>query len=233
MTNLHSTQTVIHRVHEWEHANAAARTGETVTSDDIGKISWQQDTDVFYVLGDTGPDWLGLSGGTGTQGDTGIQGDTGADSTVQGDTGDQGDTGADSTVQGDTGIQGDTGDQGDTGIGNTSGSTNIPTHTDTTWYTILTIPTVSDTALTLDAIVSGHTDDVATAAWSYQMLAYTENDGGTLTVGNNTPTPIIQYDAAYDVQMAVSGTNALIQVRRNGGSDYDIDWAAMVQVASF
>lgn len=207
----HSEAVIIHRVHEWEHADSTARTAEVVTTDDIGKISWQQDTDILYMWGDTGAGWIGLSGDTGTKGDTGVQGDTGADSTVAGDTG----------------------VQGDTGIGNASGSVNVPTHTDTVWYTVLTIATITDTALALDIIISGHTDDVATAAWAYQVLAYTENDGGTLTAGNNTPTVIAEYDANYDAQVVASGTDALIQVRRNGGVDYDIDWAAMVQVASF
>lgn len=114
-----------------------------------------------------------------------------------------------------------------------SDSLNIPTHTDTTWYTVLTIPTTTDRNITLDVIVSGHSDDVAAAAWSYQMLAYAENDGGSLTTGNNTPEIIVEYDAAYDVQIATSGTDALIQVRRNGGVDYDIDWAVMAQIAAF
>ncbi len=110
----HEEQEEVHQVHRWEHANAAARTGETVVSGDLGKISWQTDTDVFYILTDTGPTWdVFGSGDTGPQGDTGVagaQGDTGT-AGAKGDTGDQGDTG-----DGDTGVQGDTGDSGDTGI---------------------------------------------------------------------------------------------------------------------
>ena len=65
------------------------------------------------------------------------------------------------------------------------------------------------------------------------MLAYAENDGGTLTTGYNTPTDITEYDALYDVRINTNGTDAEIQVRRNGGTDYDIDWAVAVQIAIF
>lgn len=119
----HEEQQEIHQVHRWEHANSAARTGETVTSDDLGKISWQQDDDSTWLLSDTGPTWVafGAGGDTGAQGDTGIQGDTGVAGAkgdtgaggAKGDTGDQGDTGI--------GTQGDTGDQGDTGADGAGG----------------------------------------------------------------------------------------------------------------
>lgn len=129
MANRHEDQTDVHRAHRWEHANSGARTAQSVSSGDLGKISWQQDDDTFWLLSDTGPSWTlfgqgdsgdkgdtgtaGAQGGTGDQGDTGVtgaQGDTGADSTVKGDTGDQGD-------QGDTGDVGAQGDKGDTGAG--------------------------------------------------------------------------------------------------------------------
>lgn len=120
MSLKHSQATIIHRINRWEHANAAARTGETVTADDLGMISWQQDDDSTWLLADTGPTWVafGAGGDTGVQGDTGIQGDTGATGAqgdtgvagAKGDTGDKGDTGA--GTQGDTGIQGDTGADG-------------------------------------------------------------------------------------------------------------------------
>ena len=131
----HGAATAIHKIHAWEHANAAARTGESVTAEDIGKISWQQDTDIFYVLKDTAPTWVELTGGAfqgdtgdqgdtgaaGPQGDTGIQGDTGSQG-IKGDTGAQGDTG-DQGIQGDTGggVKGDTGDKGDTGVAGIDG----------------------------------------------------------------------------------------------------------------
>ena len=344
----HGQATIIHRVHEWEHADVTARNAETVTADDIGKVSWQQDTDVFYVLGDTGPDWvylsnpLGLQGDTGVVGDTGIQGDTG----VLGDTGDQGATG----VQGDTGVLGDTGDQGDTGFGtvekielpydfsttvtappssgevrfnNASGLSvtviwihgtdrnsvdqtdlldlyepgdriwvysevdghyfdyeihnisfgsgyytldvynwwgdgalangedvkcvfnmtsptkfnfrdrdNIPTHIDTVWYTILPYMTVNlDETLIVSAIVSGHSDDATTATWAYHIFGWIRDDGGVITSGFNTPTAITEYDSAYDVQLGVTSNQLRVQVRRNGGTNYNIDWSATAHFA--
>ena len=235
----HRNVTEVHQIYDIDlvFANAAARVAYVAGSDEVGRVGWQTDDDTVWFLADHSPmTWVDISvqsgsgdtGVTGDQGDTGIQGDTGTTGD-QGDTGIQGDTGD----QGDTGVLGGTGVTGDTGIGNTSGSVNVPTHTDTNWYTVLTIATSSDTALALDVLVSGHSDDAAIAVWAYHMLAYTENDGGSLSVGNNTPTVITEYDGAYDVQIAVSGTNALVQVRRNGGSDYDIDWAVMAQVASF
>jgi hypothetical protein len=70
----HEEQTEIHRVHRWEHANAAARLAESVAADDEGKISWQTDTDEFYVLTDySGPTWDGFGGGdTGEAGQSGF-----------------------------------------------------------------------------------------------------------------------------------------------------------------
>ncbi len=127
MPNRHSALTRIHTMVDTDHiyANAAARTGDTYATEDVGKLLWQQDDDSFYILlttaptfstlgaaglqGDTGDQGdTGVSGGAGAQGDTGDDGDTGV-AGAQGGTGADGDTGADSTVQGDTGADGDTG----------------------------------------------------------------------------------------------------------------------------
>jgi len=110
---------------------------------------------------------------------------------------------------------------------------NQASHTDTTWYTVLTITPPEGLTLACDILVSGHSEDAATASWAYQLLAYIRHYSGTSTVtaGFNTPTVITEYDAAYDCQVVASGGDVLIQVRRNGGSDYDINWAVSVQAA--
>ncbi len=101
MPNRHSALTRIHTMVDTDHiyANAAARTGDTYATEDIGKLLWQQDNDSFWVLLTVAPTFSEL-GATGSQGDTGDQGDTGA--------------------TGGGGAQGDTGDQGDTGVGSTT-----------------------------------------------------------------------------------------------------------------
>jgi hypothetical protein len=335
MSNKHSEQTELHRIDNWQHANAAARTGEAVTSGDLGKVSWQQDDDTLYLLGDTGPTWINLSGDTGTQGDTGDPGDTGV-AGPQGDTGvagAKGDTGADGAaaadvfafpydfnttttsppssgeirfnnatyfdatviwvhdtdrdaVDRDKAIDllqvGDTlwikaeGDNDqvlfeitettDSGTYHTfgviaiddSGSftngediTLVPaftaptaavrlrdrlsqaSHTDTTWYTVLTLGPYADSTFGLNIIVSGHSDDAATASWVYVFPAWVRNDGGTVTGGMGTLDNVNEYDAAYEAQAVASGSSLLIQVRRNGGSDYAIEWAVTAQMASY
>lgn len=49
-----------HPIHKWEHANAAARAGETVAATDLGAVSWQQDNNTFWVALTTGPTWAQL-----------------------------------------------------------------------------------------------------------------------------------------------------------------------------
>ena len=65
----------IHKVQNWTVANLAARTALVVTVQDLGKMLWQQDTDVFYVLkNNIGPVWvavLGVAGNPGTPGAAG------------------------------------------------------------------------------------------------------------------------------------------------------------------
>ena len=54
-----------HAAHNWEYANAAARTSATgFVSGDIGKIAWQLDNDSFWVLKATTPTWAEVSSST-------------------------------------------------------------------------------------------------------------------------------------------------------------------------
>lgn len=55
-----------HIAHAFEYANAAARTGASVVSADVGKIARQTDTGAFYILTDDSPvTWAALGGGGG------------------------------------------------------------------------------------------------------------------------------------------------------------------------
>lgn len=54
----------IHRVANWTVANSAARTALSLVIQDIGKIAWQLDTDIFYLLkNNVGPVWVGIGSG--------------------------------------------------------------------------------------------------------------------------------------------------------------------------
>lgn len=56
-----------HPIHNWEYADASARTGASgFTSDDLGKVARQLDNDSYWVLTDTGPTWADISSGGGS-----------------------------------------------------------------------------------------------------------------------------------------------------------------------
>lgn len=57
----------IHQIHNWEYANAAARTGASgFTSDDVHKIALQLDNNSFWLLTAITPTWVAIgSGGAG------------------------------------------------------------------------------------------------------------------------------------------------------------------------
>ncbi len=141
--------------------------------------------------------------------------------------------------KGDTGAtQGDTGDQGDTGVPAPlvyEVFRNIAVHTDTTWFSLFTdgasgqLLIASNEAWTVKVLVIGLTSGAA-ERWAYELNGMVVNDGGTTTVVSGTPTNISESDAAYDVQLVADDTNDAIevQVRRSGGSDFDINWRATV-----
>ncbi len=115
---------------------------------------------------------------------------------------------------------------------------NVASHTDTTWYSLFTDGVAEqlllppDTAWTLKVLVVGLTAGAA-ERWSYELNGFAVNDGGAMTVVSGTPVDITESDAAYDVQLVADDTNDAVevQVRRNGGSDYDIKWRATVLTA--
>lgn len=231
----HEGQTENHPIHRWKHADAAARAAQEVDADDLGKISWQEDTDVLYLLGDTGPDWIGLSGDTGTQGDTGPTG-------PQGDTGEAGDTGASTfltltdTPGGYTANRGQqlkTNDAGDALIFSDDFEDKLTqaSHTDTTWYTVLEADIASGESWSFDVLVTGY--NVGSGLqWAYSIAGYAMNHGGT-TTASGTVNERTEGDAAYETRVNADDGNdrVQIQIRRNGGSDYSIDWAARMLVA--
>jgi hypothetical protein len=114
---------------------------------------------------------------------------------------------------------------------------NIASHTDTTWYSLFTdgaaeqLLVEPDQAWAVKVLVIGLTSGAA-ERWAYEINGMVVNDGGTTTVVSGTPDVISESDAAYDVQLVPDDTNdgIEIQVRRNGGSDYDINWRALVMV---
>lgn len=101
------------------------------------------------------------------------------------------------------------------------------THVDGTWYAVdfVWIGQIPDRTMGLDYIITGHSDDAATASWMYQVYCWGRNDGGVIT-GGFTVTDITEYDAAYEARGYVSGVSLGVQIRRVGGTDYDIYWAA-------
>ena len=117
-----------------------------------------------------------------------------------------------------------------------SGKLSQSSHTDTTWYTVMTIPDelywVGWTKA-LSILVSGHSGDQTTASWAYHFFAYMRNYNGTVTSGETAETAIVEYDSNYEVRATVSSNDLLIQVRRNGGSDYQIEWAAEARAVMY
>lgn len=61
----------VHVVHAYTYADATARGAATgFTSADVGKVAWQQDTDVLYLLTDDSPiTWVAIGSGGGGSGD--------------------------------------------------------------------------------------------------------------------------------------------------------------------
>lgn len=54
----------IHQPFAWVWADATARGAESVVTDDINKIGYQQDTQVVYLLEDLTPTWTAVAGAT-------------------------------------------------------------------------------------------------------------------------------------------------------------------------
>lgn len=59
----------IHKIHNFEYADEAARTGASITSDDVGKVAVQLDNNTYWILIDDTPTWTQITneaGGGGT-----------------------------------------------------------------------------------------------------------------------------------------------------------------------
>lgn len=58
-----------HKIYTWAWADAAAKTAQSVTANDIGKFGWQLDTnDFYYLVSNVGPTWQSIRGLTGAAG---------------------------------------------------------------------------------------------------------------------------------------------------------------------
>ncbi len=177
----HENQTENHRLHRWAHPDVTNRDAQAVVTEDIGKVSLQQDTGRLEYLADTTPTWVEIN--------------------------------------------------------NRIVYRNIAVHTDTIWFSLFTdgvaaqLLVEQDQAWSVKILVIGLTSGAA-ERWAYEINGMVVNDGGTTTVVSGTPDVISESDVNYDVQLVADDTNDAIevQVRRNGGSDFDINWRAVVMV---
>src|SRR5579859_5415074 len=56
----------VHRAHQWEYANATARTTATgFVSTDVGKLALQTDTNALWLLTAVTPTWVAVGSGAG------------------------------------------------------------------------------------------------------------------------------------------------------------------------
>ena len=116
----------------------------------------------------------------------------------------------------------------------------VTSHTDTTWYTLfldgasLPITLLPNTLWQFQVMVVGVTAARA-QMWAYSITGIIGRDaGGPIGTGlfTSTVTPIYESDAAYDCQVVGDSTNGAlgIQVRRNGGTNYNVRWVANVEI---
>lgn len=113
----------------------------------------------------------------------------------------------------------------------------IASHTDTTWYTLFTdlssglITIPADGVFGFTARIVGITSG-APEVWDYKIEGTIKNDGGTTTLLVTATTSIYEDDIAYDAQAVADDANdaLLIQVRRNGGADKNINWSGYVKL---
>ena len=93
---------------------------------------------------------------------------------------------------------------------------------------LLTVP--SNTLWQFRIMLVGLTSG-APQRWAYSIEGAIVNDGGvTALVGAPTVTVLSESDAAYDARVVADDTgDALaLQVRRSGGSNYNVRWVAVV-----
>jgi len=129
-------------------------------------------------------------------------------------------------------------------LGDSQGSSiicarSIASHTDTTWYTLYVDASsellgIFNNAMWVANITIGGLTSGAAQRWAYTIRDVAiVNDGGTTTLlSGGTVTAASESDAAYEAQVVADDANdaLLIQVRRNGGSDYSIRWVARIEI---
>lgn len=112
---------------------------------------------------------------------------------------------------------------------------NIAIHTLNTWFDIYldepgtgNILINDDSASALRAIIIGVTSG-ATEMWAYELDGAVRKAGAAApTVVSGTVNAISESDANYNVQFAEVSGDLALQVRRTGGTDYDVIWSALI-----
>ena len=97
--------------------------------------------------------------------------------------------------------------------------------TDATVTTIATIPIPDDTAVWIEVdVIARRTNAADRGKWKRGALVYRESAGAATREGSVWTPLTIKSDAAWDVDIAVSGNNALIRV--TGAAGHDLNWTS-------
>lgn len=95
--------------------------------------------------------------------------------------------------------------------------------TDETVTTIATIPISDDTVVWIETeVIARRTNAAGRGKWKRGALVYRESAGSATLEGANWTPVTEESDAAWDVDIAVSGNNALIRV--TGAAGQNINW---------
>jgi len=113
----------------------------------------------------------------------------------------------------------------------------VEEHVVNTWYslyldgTALQATIAASTAWTVYVSIIGITQ-YAAQQWSYEIIGLIERDNANnTTLAGQTQRVIFESDANYEAQLVADDTNEAleVQVRRTGGDDYIIRWAATIR----
>lgn len=117
-------------------------------------------------------------------------------------------------------------------------SRRISNHVDTTWYSLyvddiseqLAVP--SHEAWTVAVDVVGKTSAAFAQNWSFYTRGGAANQDGTTAGTFQSATTLVATDAGYEMQVIADDTadSIEIQVRRNGGVNWDVEWVATAKI---
>lgn len=102
-------------------------------------------------------------------------------------------------------------------------------HTDTTWYSLSpNFVWSTNFHIVGEIFVVGVTSDVSPRqTWAYRIEFACDYQS---TIHTQTLTTIYEYDSAYEADISIpSNNNLVVRVRRNGGTDRNIRWAATIR----